>query len=154
RLVGNSEDPGVGLSAGTVPALRLFDVTAGRVPAASGEAALDADTIARTHYAIGDTITVLDTHQNRHRLTLVGIVGFGTTKAFADQAVVVLPRDELVSLTGASGYHQVVVAAAAGVNQAELVRRLSGALPGTTVTTGDRYRIDLANSAVNQVNPF
>ncbi len=154
RLVGNSEDPGVGLSAGTVPALRLFDVTAGRAPAASGEAALDADTIARTHYAIGDTITVLDTHQGRHPLTLVGIVSFGTTKAFSDQAVVVLTRDQLTTLTDARGYHQVVVTATAGLSQTQLVARIAPALPGTAVIPGDEYRVALANSAVNQVNPF
>jgi putative ABC transport system permease protein len=155
KLVGNSENPGIALSAGTVPGLREYDVTSGRTPAASGEAALDADTVARTHYALGEHITVLDQHQDRHQLTLVGIVTFGTSKAYADQAVVILPQADLAALTGASGYRRVVATAAPGVSPADLADRVRTALgPGVEVLTGDAYRIDLANNAISQVEPF
>ncbi len=155
KLVANSDIPGIALSAGTVPALREYDVTSGRVPAASGEAALDADTVTRTHYALGEHITVLDQHQDRRQLTLVGIVTFGTSKAYADQSVVVVPQADLVTLTGATGYRQIVASAAPGVSPADLAARVSTALGrDATVVTGDAYRIDLANNAVDQVEPF
>jgi putative ABC transport system permease protein len=155
KLVGNSDDPGVTLSAGTVPALREYDVTSGRVPATSGEAALDADTVARTHYALGDHLTVLDQHQGKHQLTLVGVISFGTSKAYADQAVVVLPEADLAALTGTEGYRQVVATAAPGVSPADLATRVAAALGADVqVVTGDAYRIDLANNAINQVQPF
>ena len=155
RLVGNSDSPGVTLSVGTVPALRSYDVTSGRVPAASGEAALDSDTATRTHYAIGDRITVLDQHQGKHELTLVGIVGFGTSKTYADQAVVILTQDAIVDLAGATGYQEVVVSAAPGVSQSVLASRIRAALPGNVkVVTGNTYRVDVANNAVSEVQPF
>jgi putative ABC transport system permease protein len=154
RLVGNNDDPGLALSAGTVARLRPYDVTSGRGPAADGEAALDADTIARTGYALGDTITVLDTGQARHTLTLVGVVNFGSSKQYAGQAVVILTQPAMVALTGATGYQEVVASAAAGTTGADLVARAGPVLPGQQVTTGDRYRTDLANQAINQLSSF
>jgi putative ABC transport system permease protein len=155
KLVGDSNGPGVALSAGTVPTLRQYDVTSGRAPAASGEAALDGDTVTRTHYALGEQITVLDQHQDKHQLTLVGIVSFGTSKAYADQAVVVLPQADLVTLAGARGFQQIVATAAPGVSQADLAARVNTALgPGAVVVTGDSYRLELATSAVDQVQAY
>jgi putative ABC transport system permease protein len=165
KLVGNGNNPGVGLSAGTVPALRPYDVTAGRAPATTGEAALDADTAARTRYAVGDTITVVDTAQHKHPLTLVGIVSFGTSKQYAGQAVVVLVPAELTSLTGVTGYRQLVATATAGTAADDLARRVSAALAGDAalagavpggaqVRTGAQYRDDLATNAISQFGPF
>jgi putative ABC transport system permease protein len=154
KLVGNGKNPGLALSAGTVPALRPYDVTSGRVPAADGEAALDADTATRTRYAIGDTMTVLDKQHQRHTLTLVGIVGFGDSKQYAGQAVVILTNTALTALTGADGYKQIVVSAAPGVTQAQLAARVAAAVPGTSVRTGAQYRDDLASNAVNQFQAF
>ncbi len=154
KLVGNDGRPGIGMSAGTVPALRPYDVTAGRVPAAPTEAALDAGAAARTRYALGDTLTVLDTSQVRHRLTLVGIVSFGDSKQYAGDAVVVLTRDAMTRLTGTSGYSQVVVQAAPGRDQPGLTRQVAAALPGDRAVTGSQYRDDLANGAISQLAGF
>jgi putative ABC transport system permease protein len=154
KLVGNDGRPGIGMSAGTVPALRPYDVTAGRVPAGPTEAALDADTAARTRYALGDTLTVLDTKQVRHTLTLVGIVSFGDSKQYAGEAVVVLTQDAVTRLTGAGGYRQVVVQAAPGRDQSGLTRLVGAALPGDRAVTGSQYRDDLANDAINQLGGF
>jgi len=155
RLVGSTRYPGLALSAGTVPGLRPFDVTAGRVPASPGEAALSADTVTRTHYALGDTVTVLDRQQARHTLTLVGIVSFGSSKQYADQAVVILTSGDMTSIAGSHGYQQVVAAAAAGTTQADLAARVATALGSAArVRTGDQYRDDLATSAINQFGPF
>ncbi len=155
KLVGNNDDPGIGLSAGTVPDLRPYDVASGRAPATSGEAALDVDTVARTHYQLGDRITVLDTKQARHTLTLVGTVSFGTSKQYANQAVVILPGDDLVTLAGARGYTQVVARAATGVTQTQLAGRIAAAVPATDrVQTGSQYRTGLANDAINQLDAF
>jgi putative ABC transport system permease protein len=154
KLVGNDGQPGIAMSAGTVPALRPFDVTAGRVPSDATQAALDAATAARTKYAVGDTLTVLDTRQVRHTVTLVGIVDFGDSKQYAGDAVVILTPDAMTHLAGATGYSQVVVAAAAGVDQRHLAGRVSAALPGDRVLAGDQYRDDLANDAINQLSGF
>jgi putative ABC transport system permease protein len=154
KLVGNGANPGLGLSAGTVPGLRPYDVTSGRAPASSGEAALDSDTVQRTHYALGDTITVLDPQQGRHVLTLVGVVSFGTSKQYAGQAVVIMTADDLVHIAGATGYRQVVASAAPGSTPAQLAARVAAALPGADVRTGGQYRDDLATNAINQFSAF
>jgi putative ABC transport system permease protein len=155
KLVGNGDNPGVTISAGTEPRLRPYDVVAGRAPAALGEAALDVDTGARTRYRLGDPITVLDSHQGRHTLTLVGTVSFGTSKQYANQAVVVLTPADITSLTGGTGFQEVVATATGGVSQSELSRRIATALPaGTPVRTGADYRFELANAAIGQLDPF
>jgi putative ABC transport system permease protein len=155
KLVGNGNHPGLAMSAGGQPDLRPYDVTAGRVPGRDGEAALDAQAAARTGYRVGDTITVLSPDQARHPLTLVGLISFGTSKQYADQAVVVLTPGAMSALAGATGYQQVVAVAAPGVSQRDLADRVRAALPAADrVSTGTRYRFDLANSAINEVNPF
>jgi putative ABC transport system permease protein len=155
KLVGGSRYPGLALSAGTIPGLRPFDVATGRVPASAGEAALSVDTVARTHYALGDAIAVLDRQQVRHTLTLVGIVSFGSSKQYADQAVVIVTSRDMTSIAGSHGYQQVVASAAAGTTQAELATRIAAALGSTaSVRTGAIYRDDLATKAINQFGPF
>lgn len=155
KLVGNGEHPGVAISTGNEPRLRPYDVASGRVPAGTGEAALDNDTAARTGYRVGDTITVLDTRQGKHALTLVGLISFGTSKQYADQAVLVLTPGDLTGLAGATGYREVAAVAAGGVSQRTLADRVRAALPsGDKVSTGAQYQYDLANNAISQVGAF
>ncbi|GIH12382.1 ABC transporter permease [Rugosimonospora africana] len=154
KLVGNDGKPGIALSAGTVPALRPYDVTKGRVPAGVTEAALDADTAAHTGYAVGDTLTVLDTKQVRHTVTLVGIVSFGDSKQYAGEAVVILTQDAMARLAGATGYSQVVAKAAPGQDQWLLTRKVRAALPEVRAVAGAQYRDNLANDAINQLSQF
>lgn len=155
KLVGGTRYPSLALSAGTVPGMRPYDVSSGRVPASAGEVALNADAATRTHYALGDTITVLDKQQVRHTLTLVGTVSFGSSKEYADQAVLILTSGDMTSIAGASGYHEVVAAAATGTTQAGMAARVAAALGSTaSVRTGAQYRDDLATKAINQFGPF
>jgi putative ABC transport system permease protein len=154
KLVTSGTEPGLTLSAGTVAALRPYDLVAGDAPTGPGAAALDRDTAARTGYVIGDQITVLDQRQEKHRLTLVGVVSFGTSKQYAGQSVVILTDGAITGLTGGTGYSQVVASAAAGGSAQELAQRVAAALPGLRVTTGGQYRDDLANDAINQLRAF
>jgi putative ABC transport system permease protein len=154
KLVGEGNNPGLAQSVGTVALLRPYDVTAGRVPADADEAALDADTVARTGYALGDTITVLDPQQNRRALTLVGVVSFGDSKQYAGHAVVLLTQPALVALTGATGYREVVAVAAAGTPPQRLASSVAAVLPGTWARTGAQYRRALAIDAINQFSQF
>jgi signal transduction histidine kinase len=85
---------------------------------------------------------------------LVGVVSFGTSKQYAGQAVVILTDDAITSLTGGTGYNQVVASAAAGGSAQELAQRVAAALPGPRVSTGSQYRDDLANDAINQLSTF
>jgi putative ABC transport system permease protein len=151
KLAGDREDPGIALSAGTVPSLRPYDMASGRAPRNTGEAALDKDTASRLHYAVGDRVTVLDSNQKRHGLSLVGIVSFGESKQYADQSVVVLTDPDITTLTGSDGYHQVVVSG----KRADLAGRISAALGGgVVVRSGAAYRDALATDAISQFTSF
>ncbi len=155
RLVGGAQNPGATMAVGTDPALYPFDVTSGRIPTVAGEAALDTDTAARLHYAVGDGVTVLDQAQQRHTLTVVGLVGFGTAKQYSGRSVLVLTGPDVTAFTGATGYQQIMVRAASGVSPAELVHRVRTAVPASaTVSTGDAYRLDAANRTMNQASAF
>jgi putative ABC transport system permease protein len=154
RLVANGGTPGLGVSTGTSAGLREYDVTAGRAPTRVDEAAIDDKTAEETKYAVGDTVTVLDPDQGKHRLKLVGTVNFGTAGTYRGMSVVVLPQPQLATLTGAREYTQLAVHAEAGANRAELRQTLAAALPGTRLISGEQRREELAAEAIGQVGRF
>ncbi len=160
RLV-DSNNIGVAVSAGTVPALRRYDVTSGHVPAGPGEAAMDKDTAKRAGYRVGDTVAVLDQEQRKQTRKLVGIVDFGTARQYANTPVVVLPRADVMALTGAKDYDEIVVHAAPGVTQADLAHRLTAALSkdaafpkSVRAATGETVSKELASDSIGQVDRF
>ncbi|WP_345138280.1 ABC transporter permease [Dactylosporangium darangshiense] len=154
RLVSNFGQPGVALSTGDDPRLRGYDLTAGRAPTAAGEAALDEASAQRLRYTVGDRIVVLDTAQQRHELRLVGLVGFGAAKEYADRSAVVLTEVDLTTIAGARGYRE-VVATVSGATQADLRSRARAVLPADAVVkTGDQRRHDIATAAVHEVDTF
>ena len=119
------------------PALNGWDLAAGRAPAASGEVVVDRGSAEAAGLTLGDSATVLVPAPVP--VTVVGIVtiggedslggstfvGFGTIEA---QRLLLRSTDRL---TG------VVVAAADGITQDDLVSRLDGALPaGVTAISG------------------
>jgi putative ABC transport system permease protein len=153
RLVGNGGRAGLAIRAGAEPGLRPFDLHSGRTPERAGEAAVDEATARQTRYGVGDTVTVLDRDQQRRTLVLVGIIGFGASRQYADRSVLALTLPDLATLAGAGGYQSIVVTttgdgSAAGIEDA--VARVTGA----DVVTGNRYRTRLAEQAVSQVQPF
>jgi putative ABC transport system permease protein len=166
RLV-DSNNVGMAVSAGTVPALRGYDVTSGRAPSGPGEAAMDKDTAKLAKYRVGDTVTVLDQEQRKQTRKLVGVVDFGTARQYANTPVVVLPQADVVALTGAKGYDEIVVRAAPGVTQADLAGRITVALSNDTalpknaafpkdvrVATGNTVSKELASESIGQVDRF
>jgi putative ABC transport system permease protein len=160
RLV-DSNNIGMAVSAGTVAALREYDVTSGRAPAGPGEAAVDKDTAKRARYRVGDTVTVLDQEERKQTRKLVGIVDFGTARQYANTPVLVLPQADVVALTGAKDYTEIVVHASPGVTQADLADRLAAALSkdvafpkNVRVATGETVAKELASDSIGQVDRF
>lgn len=154
RLLSNFGQVGVAVSTDGDARLRAFDVS-GRVPSSRGEAMLDVETAAHQRFAVGDSITVLDTAGRRHAYTLVGLIDFGTSKQFSGQSVVGLPAAEITALTGASGYDEIVALGRGGVAPGALADEVRAALgPGPRVYTGDQRRTDLANAATQIADQF
>jgi putative ABC transport system permease protein len=153
RLVGNGGRAGLAIHAGTHADLRPYDLHSGRTPERPGEVALDEPTARQTRYGVGDTITVLDRDQQRRTLVLVGVIGFGASRQYADRSVLALTMPDLAALAGAGGYRSIVIMATADGPTAGLrdaVERATGA----EVVTGNRYRTRLAEQSVSQVQPF
>jgi putative ABC transport system permease protein len=134
--------------------LHSFEVQ-GRTPAGATEATLDVETAAHQRYAVGDTVTVVDAQGQRHPYTLVGLLDFGASKEFSGSTVVGLPATAIGTLTGVTGYDEIVAIARSGVTQDRLAASISNRLgAGPTVVTGDQHRRDLANSAVEVADQF
>jgi putative ABC transport system permease protein len=134
--------------------LRAFDIT-GRVPASDTEAVLDTETAAHQRYAVGDTVTVLDRDGGRHAYTLVGLIDFGVSKDYSGFSVVGLPQAQIATLTGVTGYDEIVVTAKSGVTQTRLAGLIRRQIPPPArVFTGDQRRIDLADSAASVATQF
>lgn len=152
RLLSNFGAAGVGYNVTAHTTLHDYTVSTGRLPAHHGEVALDVDTARHERYRPGDTITVVDTEQHKHTMTLTGTVHFATAQ---QGSAVLLTRPDLVSLTGHSGYHEIVASAAKGVDAGTLTGRVRDAVgPGATVKSGDAVRHDLADSATSNVDIF
>ncbi|WP_433206724.1 ABC transporter permease [Dactylosporangium sp. CS-047395] len=149
RVVTDIGEPGYGINAGTVAPLRPFDLHDGRLPAAGGEAALDARTAGRIGVAVGDQLTVVDAGERRQTLRLVGIVDVTGFRGGRSSTVVVTDA-ELTRLTGAAGYREVVATLKPGAS-ADAVRDRIGAGLDARARTGRQLRDDLAKEASGQL---
>ncbi|WCB93512.1 hypothetical protein DSM104299_02225 [Baekduia alba] len=112
-----------------------------------GEVVLDAGTVAKEHYALGDPVTVsVLGHQHRYRLA--GTVKFGDTDSLGFASVVAWDVGTAQKLFGRQGEFDVVsIAAAKGTTPEQLVRAvrpLAGA--GLDVKTGDKQAADNADN--------
>lgn len=153
RMVANGGQPGVGENVTGHASMREYTVASGRLPSATGEAALDADTAARTGYHAGDTITVLGPDGTRHPVRLVGTVDYGKATANAGLSQVLLTSSDLAAYTGRAGFKQIVVSAAHGTSPDALTSRVRTAVGGAArVQSGDALRKDLAKEQVGQLD--
>ncbi|MEV7226995.1 ABC transporter permease [Polymorphospora sp. NPDC051019] len=155
RLLMNSSHIGYALSLPTVDALAPYDVTAGRLPAAAGEVAVEQGTLDRARYAVGDVITVVDRAGEPHPLTVVGALDLGVNRLYGGSSVLALTTADLTGLTTTQRYSQVVVTARPGTDPAVLRDRIAAAVdPNYDVITGDRLRDRLARDAAKYVDGF
>jgi putative ABC transport system permease protein len=168
RLIANAGRSGAGINTDSDSRLRQFSVV-GSVPDGPGQAMLDVDTASHQHLVVGDSLTLLDQSGGRHTYRIVGLMDLGTAKRFSGFSLVGLPTAELTSLTGDSGFDEVVATARAGVTEQAAADAVSAALGAgsvcvagqsrcpadhVTVETGDQRRVDLANSATHVADQF
>ncbi|MTE19358.1 FtsX-like permease family protein [Streptomyces sp. TRM43335] len=115
-----------------------YDLRDGRAPTRSGEIALDSKTAERTGYGVGDTVRMsVDGPVRQEKVVGVfdtddGGVAAGGTLVLFDTAT----AQEMFSQPGR--YSEIVLTAADGVEQRELVERVEEVLPKQTLaTTGE-----------------
>lgn len=136
RLGGNGP-PTRGSNWVTTAALNPWRVVAGRAPEAPGEVVIDRASADAGHLHVGSTTTALV--PRAVPVKVVGIAEFGTSDSMAGTTFTAFTTAEAqrLLLGGRDEVTGVLVGAAPGVSQADLVRRLQPALPpGATAITG------------------
>jgi putative ABC transport system permease protein len=137
--------PGIGISWEPDPALSASTLVDGRAPRGAAEVALDADTVDKAGYALGDTVPVLTTGP-RVEAELVGVFTFGDGGGSAGASLAAFDTATAQQLFGTPGrFNGISVAAAQGVPQEVLRDRIAAALgDGYTVRTAGEQAAALA----------
>lgn len=152
RPVTDGQSGGLAMDVPGDTRFQSFTVTAGRLPQRPYEASLDSDTAAVQHFAVGETLTVLDADGGRHAVRLVGTVDLGVSKGVNGQSVLEMQPAGLHAL-GVDGYQRIDVAAAPGLGQAALAARVRSAVgPAYKVETGTTLAHDLADDVLHSVD--
>ena len=126
------------------PALTAWEVAEGREPTGPGEVVLDRASAETAGVAPGDQVTVLV--PDPVDVEVVGIVTFGDDDSIGSTTFVAFELAEAQRLLLGSDDQVtgVIVAAADGVSQDELVRRLDPVLPsGTEAITGEALTAEM-----------
>ncbi|MEH1029434.1 FtsX-like permease family protein [Micromonospora profundi] len=139
----------------TEPALRSYDVVAGRLPDSAGEVVLDAPTVAEEGFTLGAPVQIGGTGDAARPYTLVGTVDVaGTTRDVGGPFIGLVGSDAL-AVTDGRGYGRIMVAARAGTSGAALAERVRAAV-GADVEVKGRQQIldDAVDDAVRDLNQF
>lgn len=139
----------------TDPALRSYDVVAGRLPERPGELVLDAPTATAQGFALGAPVRVGGSTAAARPYTLVGTVDVaGSTRDVGGPYLGVVGVDAL-RLTGGAGYDRIMVAARPGVDPRALADRVRAAVgPGVPVKDRDTLLDEAVGDAVRDGRQF
>jgi putative ABC transport system permease protein len=106
---------------------KSVDITSGHAPLAPGDAVLDADTAAKHHLAIGDTLRVI-AGPGDVRVTISGIATFRTTNPGAAVVYLDTPTAQRTLLGSRDTYTDYALDAAPGVSDDQLKAQVDAAL--------------------------
>jgi putative ABC transport system permease protein len=127
----------------------------GRAPSGPNEIAIDARTVKKAGFSLGDSVDVVLQH-GRETYTLVGIVGFGETDSLlgATLAGFDLPTAQK-ALDKVGVVDEVDIVAADGVGARELRDRISAELPdGVEALTGEQVADDGTEAVADSMGIF
>ncbi|MFI9385587.1 ABC transporter permease [Kutzneria sp. NPDC052558] len=124
----------------STPQLREFDLESGQFPKADNEIALDVRTAKTTGIGVGQKVSVLADGDKAVPLTVVGTYSQGANTLSLTDYQVLLTTTGMQALSKDSGIYQIVVAAAPGVSQQQLVDRITAQLGKSySARTGDDF---------------
>ncbi|TDT97752.1 putative ABC transport system permease protein [Streptomyces sp. 846.5] len=109
---------------------KAVDISSGHAPLAPGDAVLDADTAAKHHLAIGDTLRVI-AGPGEVRVTISGIATFRTTNPGAAVVYLDTPTAQQALLGSRDAYTDYALDAAPGVSDDQLKARVDAVLGGS-----------------------
>ncbi|MBO4204477.1 ABC transporter permease [Micromonospora echinofusca] len=125
----------------TEPALRSYDLVAGRLPDRPGEVVLDERTVADEGFRLDTPVRVGGAGGPARPYTLVGTVDVAGTSRDVGGPYIGLVGPDALRAAGAQGYARILVAAAPGVPPAELVTRVGSAVTGAGASVQTRRQL-------------
>ena len=132
----------------TTPQLREFDLASGAFPKADNEIALDVRTAKTMGIGVGQKVSVLGDGDKPVPLNVVGTYSQGTNALSVSDYQVLLTQSAVFNLEKQYGLYQIVVAAAPGTSQQQLVDRITPQLgKAYSVQTGDAFTQDTLKNA-------
>ncbi|MFI9639728.1 ABC transporter permease [Micromonospora sp. NPDC051925] len=139
----------------TEPALRSYDVVAGRLPDRAGEVVLDAPTVAQQGFVLGTPVSVGGATGPARPYTLVGTVDVaGTARDIGGPFIGLVGADALAA-SGEQGYGRIMVAAEPGMSAQTLDDRVAGVVGGdATVKSRQRILDEAVDDAVRDLDQF
>ncbi|MBM7085476.1 FtsX-like permease family protein [Micromonospora humidisoli] len=148
---------GVGLLAAipTGPALRSYDVVAGRLPDRPGEVVLDAPTVAAQGFTLGSPVGVGGATGAARPYTLVGTVDVADSTRDVGGPFVGLVGADALAVGGRPGYDRIMVAAAPGTAGPALADRVAAVVGGdATVKSRQRILDEAVEDGVRDLDQF
>ncbi|GII91329.1 ABC transporter permease [Sinosporangium siamense] len=109
--------------------LNRTEIVTGRAPKAGNEAVLDESTAKTRGFTVGETITVLDVRQQKHRFTLVGLFKLGVDQELSHGGAVGYTSETFQRMAQPTGFREIDVLAKDGVS-AETLRAAVAAAVG------------------------
>nr|WP_243709525.1 FtsX-like permease family protein [Micromonospora sp. 15K316] len=158
-IVGSDDRPVLGYAVlaaiPTDPALRSYDVVAGRLPDRPGEVVLDAPTATREGFDLGTPVRIGGSTGAARPYTLVGTVDVARTTRDVGGPFIGMVGPDALAVTGMEGYARIMVAARPGTDETALTDRLAAAAgPGATVKTRQQILDDAVADAVRDARQF
>jgi putative ABC transport system permease protein len=136
KRIGKGGAPNFIASIADEPRFDAFTIKEGRKPRTADEVAMDASTVKKEGWKLGDKIAIVATAP-RKNYTLVGVTQIAGVDSFGGAAVADMQLAEAQRMLGKRGFDQVQAAAKPGVTPAQLRDQLKTALPKTVnVRTG------------------
>src|SRR4051794_27863714 len=115
----------------SLPQFSPLKLKAGRWPQGSRQVALDADTAAAQHFAVGNTVTVA-TLGAKHRYTVTGIATFGGLNSLGGATIAIWDLPTAQTLLDKRGrFDGISIAAKDGTSPAELIRAVQPLVPAS-----------------------
>ena len=139
KVLGTGGAPGIAVNWTDEPQLTVLTIVDGAPPRAAGQIALDETTAESSGYGIGDDVRLL-TPGEPLTAELVGVFRFGSASGLAGATLTAFDTASLQQLLpDPTAYTSVSLAAADGVEDAELAQRVRAALPdGLAVRTQEQ----------------
>src|SRR5919107_1605218 len=136
KRIGAGGAPNFIASIANQPRFDAFTIKEGRKPQTADEVAMDASTVKKENWNLGDKIAIVATAQ-RKDYTLVGVTQIAGVDSFGGAAVADMLLPEAQRMLGKRGFDQIQVSAKAGVTPEQLRDQLKTELPKTVeVRTG------------------